>query len=91
MAIDVLSTLQAKGFRLSAIDGRIEVRPASRLTDADRTLIRQNRLELFRNLTHLEEQAASAHSEETILRRIAAVETMLRRNPLASDGEYRLV
>jgi hypothetical protein len=46
-ADEVLADLRDRGFRLTVRDGKIQVAPASQLTDGDRAGIRENRTELL--------------------------------------------
>lgn len=46
-AAALVQDLRTRGFKLQAADGRLVVTPASRLTDADRELIKRHRDELL--------------------------------------------
>lgn len=47
MAFDILSELRAVGLTLTAVDGRLIVEPAGRITDEHRALIRAHKSELL--------------------------------------------
>ncbi|MCC4114664.1 hypothetical protein LLG90_04780 [Aromatoleum toluclasticum] len=54
MAFDILSELLAAGLTLTAVDGRLIVDPAGRITDEHRALIRAHKAELLDLLTTAE-------------------------------------
>lgn len=60
MAARILSELQAAGLTLTAVDGRLIVEPAGRITDEHRALIRAHKSELLESLKTLDSTEPAA-------------------------------